>query len=60
MSTPSEYIKAINNEKHTYSVFKDDFVPFVDLKDQVFSGFFTTKAAYKKQIREGSSMFHSH
>ena len=30
MSTPSEYVRAINEEKHSYPVFKDDFVPFID------------------------------
>lgn len=43
MSTPSEYIKAINDEKKTYTVFRDDILPFVDQKEQVFSGYFTSK-----------------
>jgi len=30
MSTPSEYVKAINNEKLTYTVFKGDMLPFID------------------------------
>ena len=60
MSTPSEYIKAINNEKQTYSVFKDDMLPFIDSKEQAWSGFFTSKSAYKKQIRDSSSLFHLH
>jgi hypothetical protein len=43
MSTPSEYIKAINSEKKKYTVFKDDLLPFVDGKSQVFSGYFTSR-----------------
>lgn len=30
MSTPSEYIKAINEEKKSYSIFKNDMGTFVD------------------------------
>lgn len=60
ISTPSEYIKAINAEKKSYHLLKDDFMPFIDQKDQSFSGYFTSKAAYKKQIKDASSIFHSH
>lgn len=43
MSTPSEYINAINAEKKKYTVFKDDLLPFVDGKSQVFSGYYTSR-----------------
>jgi hypothetical protein len=51
-ATPSEYIKAINDEGLTYPSKTDDFFPYADYTDGYWSGYFTSRVAVKGFVRD--------
>lgn len=62
MSTPSRYIKAVREEKKKYFVYYDDLLPFQRTKDneiENWTGFYSSKPAFKKYIKDSSSILHT-
>lgn len=64
-STPSEYIDALAQENITWPTKYDDLFPYSDaidisdIKSDFWTGYFTSKANLKGQIREASSYTHA-
>jgi len=61
ISTPSEYISALKKENVEWPV-KDggDFFPYgSDEKKNFWAGYFTSRPALKKQIKDASANYHS-
>ena len=64
-STPSEYIDALANENITWPTKYDDLFPYSDThpysdqKSDFWTGYFTSKAWLKDQIRQTSSYTHA-
>lgn len=58
-STPGRYIKAIKEEKRTWPVFKNDFLPYAMEDHEYWSGYYTSRADLKKQAKDYSSLFHA-
>ena len=50
-STPSEYINALKEENIKWPVRYDDMFPYADQTDDYWTGYFTSRADYKKQDR---------
>lgn len=59
-STPSEYIKAVRDEKLPYDVYTEDLFPIAKATNEIWTGYFTSKPAFKKQIKDSSSLMHAH
>ena len=51
MSTPSEYLKAINKSSKGLKEYESDFFPVVKEYGDVFSGYFSSRPGYKAQVR---------
>lgn len=59
MSTPSEYLTALKNENVKWPVKNGgDFFPYgSDDKNNFWSGYFSSRPALKKQIKDASAGF---
>lgn len=53
-STPSQFMKAINEQDLKWPVNYDDMFPYADHPDAYWSGYFTSRANSKEFIRRGS------
>ena len=51
-STPSEYVNALKAEKVSWPVRYDDMFPYADGNNDYWTGYFTSRADYKKQDRQ--------
>lgn len=58
-STPSDYVKALNDIDRTWPVKYDDLFPYADADESWWVGYFTSRAHAKAQVRDSSSNFHS-
>ena len=58
-STPSEYINALKAEDIKWPVRYDDMFPYADQTDDYWTGYFTSRADYKKQDRQVAANFHA-
>ena len=59
-STPSDYIKAIREERIQYPVFYGDLFPYIEPnRDEVWSGYFTSRPQVKKNIKDTSALIHA-
>lgn len=58
MSTPSRFTDALKAEKVTWPVRTDDLFPYVFGK-QYWTGFFSSRPALKKQVKDASAFFNS-
>ena len=58
-STPSDYVNAINKLNHTWPVKHEDLFPYQDNPSSFWTGYFTSRANGKAQVRQGSSSLHS-
>ena len=60
ISTPSEYFQAVLQEKHKYSVFEGDLLPYVSehirKRPLSWTGFFSSRPALKKRVYEVQSL----
>jgi hypothetical protein len=56
-STPDEYIEEIYNEGEKYPVKIDDFLPYSDRDHSYWTGFFTSRTAFKGFVRDFSRYF---
>ncbi len=50
-STPSIYVKAINEERVTYPINEYDFLPYADCENCYWTGYFTSRTAIKGHTR---------
>jgi len=53
-STPNEYLLAKLLENSTYPVKDDDFFPYADDDDHFWTGYFTSRPALKRYVRDTS------
>lgn len=58
-STPSLYVKAVNEIGASYSVKTDDFFPYADHPYAYWTGYFVSRAALKGYVRTRSSLLHA-
>ena len=53
-STIYDYVNAVKAEDITWPTKYDDMFPYADWEDQYWTGYFTSRANSKSQIRYGS------
>ncbi|CAL1531573.1 unnamed protein product [Lymnaea stagnalis] len=58
-STPSCYLKQLNNDNLTWTTKDDDFFPYADREHGFWTGYFTSRAALKRYVRVVNSFFQS-
>ena len=58
-STPSEYVDTIHALNHTWPTKYDDMFPYSDTPDEYWTGYFTSRANAKSEVRRGSSAQHA-
>lgn len=58
-STPSVYLKAINEQKIAYPPKLDDFFPYADNPDGFWTGYFTSRVAIKLFVRQAGRYMQS-
>ncbi len=51
-ATPSEYLKAVNDEGNVYPTKYDDFFPYADVQHGFWTGYFVSRTSLKGFIRE--------
>eukprot|EP00439_Symbiodinium_sp_Y106_P067344 s1564_g11.t1 len=56
-STPGMYVDAKKSEKITWPTKEDDFFPYADGPHQFWTGYFTSRPALKRYIRDTSAFF---
>ena len=59
MSTPGSYVDALKAEKVKWPVKYDDFLNYYEEKWFFWSGYYTSRPSYKKQIKDASTVWHS-
>ena len=55
-STPSCYIKALNDDALSYTTKKDDFLPYASDPHAYWTGYFTSRPALKDMVRKGNNL----
>lgn len=58
-STPSEYVEAVNNLNHTWPTKYDDMFPYSSGNIEYWTGYYTSRANAKSEVRRGSSAQHA-
>ncbi len=58
-STPGMYLDAIKKQNLSYPVKYDDMFPYADSPNDYWTGYFTSRANSKGQIREGQANLHA-
>jgi len=58
-STPNEYVEAKMKQSITWPTKTDDFFPYADDKHHFWTGYFTSRPAFKRYVRSSSSFFQS-
>ena len=56
-STPSCYAYALNKVGQTYTTKSDDFFPYASRAHSFWTGYFTSRAAFKYYVRKSNSQF---
>lgn len=51
-STPSLYLTEINKQSITWPVNRHDFFPYADIKNAYWTGYFTSRTAFKGYIKD--------
>jgi alpha-mannosidase len=66
MSTPGRYVEALKAENVTWPVYYDDFLNYYENKGkneqsdfEFWSGYYTSRPGFKKQIKDASSQYYS-
>jgi alpha-mannosidase len=59
MSTPQTYVDALKKETVMWPVKKDDFYPYSVIRNNYWSGYYTSRPAFKKQVKVGSALLHA-
>ena len=58
-STPSKYLDAIIAANFTLPVTYNDIVPYADIPNSFWTGYFTSRANLKKYVRDVSHNLHA-
>lgn len=58
-TTPSQYVDDMNKLNHTWTVKYDDLFPYQDQPASYWTGYFSSRAGAKSQVRLGSSQLHA-
>jgi alpha-mannosidase len=58
-STPGEYIDALHAQNLTWPTKYDDMFPYADNPQDYWSGYFASRQAAKKQVRDGQANLHA-
>lgn len=58
-STPSEYLDALIAQNLTWPVKYDDMFPYADQPQDYWTGYFTSRANAKRQVRDGQANLHA-
>jgi len=58
-STPSDYLNAVNALNHTWPTKYDDMFPYSDNPENYWTGYFSSRANGKAEVRRGSSYLHA-
>jgi hypothetical protein len=58
-STPGQYIDALYNANITWPVRYDDMFPYADKPEDYWTGYFSSRAGAKWQVREGQAFQHA-
>ena len=58
-STPYMYIDAIKKQNLTYPTKYDDMFPYADQKNEYWSGYFSSRANSKRQVRLAQANLHA-
>jgi len=58
-STPEAYIDALYSQNITWPVKYDDMFPYADNNVDPWTGYYTSRALAKKEVREGQSLLHA-
>lgn len=60
LSTPGRYLDSLKKEKVKWPIVKDhDFFPYAESHITSWSGFYSSRPGFKKQIKVYSSIYHS-
>ncbi|GAB1599975.1 lysosomal alpha-mannosidase-like [Argonauta hians] len=55
-STPSCYIYSLNKQNKTWSEKTDDFFPYAHKRHAFWTGYYTSRAAFKRYVRESNNI----
>jgi lysosomal alpha-mannosidase len=55
-STPSCYVKSLNGVKKSWPLKTDDFFPYGSDAHSYWTGYFTSRPAFKYMVRQGSNL----
>ncbi|XP_059158649.1 lysosomal alpha-mannosidase-like [Physella acuta] len=58
-STPSCYVKAVNDDNATWTTKEDDFFPYADSDHSYWTGYFTSRPTVKRYIRVVNGFYQS-
>lgn len=58
-STPGTYLDALHSQNLTWPVKYDDMFPYSDNPQDYWAGYFTSRQAAKKQVRDGQANIHA-
>lgn len=58
-STPGQYIDALKTQNITWPTKYDDMFPYADNPQDYWSGYFASRQAAKKQVRDGQANLHA-
>jgi hypothetical protein len=58
-STPMRFMNALKTEHTVWPVHHDDFFPYEMDSLEYWTGYFTSRPGFKKQIKDYSSLYHS-
>lgn len=58
-STPGEYLDSLHAQNLTWPVKYDDMFPYSDNPQDYWTGYFTSRQAAKKQVRDGQTNLHA-
>lgn len=58
-STPGQYIDALNAQDITWPTKYDDMFPYGDNPQDYWTGYFSSRQAAKKQVRDGQANLHA-
>ena len=59
-STPQTYVNALKKEQVEWPVKQDDFFPYSSDPHWYWSGFYSSRPAFKKQVRDASAAWGAH
>jgi len=58
-ATPGEYVDALKAENVTWPVYYDEYLNYFDNDFLFWSGYYTSRPAFKKQIKDSQALYNS-